>query len=85
MSIETLYDRLEKVAYYSNVPEELAYITTNITPKECAEILKHFRELNNEIERLNKKINEYEEREEMQHLIKDEERFNYSMSDQVDY
>lgn len=46
---------------------------------------KEVKELKKQIEELNKKINEYEEREEMQYLIKDEERFNYSMSDQVDY
>ena len=48
-------------------------------------LLDELQRKDNIINELNAKLNQYEEREKMQHLIKDEERFNYSMDDQVDY
>lgn len=63
--------------------EELKLGGRPMTKLELAN--KEIDRLNNIINELNAKLNQYEEREEMQYLIKDEERFNYSMSDQVDY
>lgn len=37
------------------------------------------------IEKISVELNEYKEHEEMEYLIKEEEKFNYSMDDQVDY
>ena len=56
--IKEILDRLEKIGFYANVPKELVYMTTNITPQECKTLLDYITNLQ---KYYNDNVNEYEE------------------------
>ena len=43
--IKEILNRLEKIGYYASITKELAYMTTNITPQECKQILDYITNL----------------------------------------
>lgn len=59
--IKEILNRLEKIGFYTSVPKELAYMTTNITPQECKTILDYITNLQQENERLKEQVSEYQD------------------------
>lgn len=57
--IKEILNRLNKIVPYADVPKELAYMITNITPQECKTILDYITNLQQENERLNRQLKHY--------------------------